>query len=362
RALRHPMTTPAALVTPVPRLAAARGPLVVTALAALLALLVVASLTWGQVHIPLDQLLDAVTARESPAARIIIELRLPRILAAIFGGAAIATAGLLLQALFRNPLADSWSLGLTAGGQFGAALVVAGGGIAFASSEVAWLRVFGGLSLVAGAVLGTVAVAIGMGVMARRVGSITLLVLGLMLGFLAQGLMSVVLHFTNQGRARIFASWNDATFAGVQRADLLPYLAPIVVGIVVTALVLKPLSALLLGESYARSLGVDIVRLRRVALGAAILLAAPVTAYCGPLVFLGLIVPHLARGLRGTAQLAPLLPVVLLGGALVALAGDFVVHLPWEQHFLHLNAILAVIGAPVVIVLLLVARSMRLGA
>ncbi|MCU0647425.1 MAG: iron ABC transporter permease [Gemmatimonadaceae bacterium] len=358
------MTAPSLPLLVEPRPLLSRGVVVVALLGALLLLLLLASLSYGQVLVPVAKVVDVLLGRapDSPAARILLELRLPRVAAAILGGAGVATAGLLLQALFRNPLADGWSLGLTAGGQFGAALVVAGGGIAFASDEVAWLRVFGGLSLVAGAALGTIAVVIGMAAMARRVGGITLLVLGLMLGFLSQGLMSVVLHFTNQGRARIFASWNDATFAGVQRGDLVPFLLPVLSGLVLTVVLLKPLSALLLGEAYARSLGVDIVRLRRWALGAAILLVAPVTAFCGPLIFLGLIVPHLARGLRGTAQLTPLFPVVVLGGALVALAGDFVVHLPWEQHFLHLNAILAVIGAPVVILLLVFSRSMRLAS
>jgi iron complex transport system permease protein len=191
---------------------------------------------------------------------------------------------------------------------------------------------------------------------ARRVSNITLLVMGLMLGFLAQGLLSIVLHFANRSQVRIFTSWNDGTFTALTWPDLWTFLPPIIAGVVVALLIQKPLTALLLGDTYAASLGVDVPRLRRIVLLAVILLAAPVTAYCGPVVFVGLIVPHLARLWLGTGNLRPLLPPIALLGSLLALGADFVVHLPWQQHFLHLNAILAVLGAPIVILLLLTGR------
>ena len=110
----------------------------------------------------------------------------------------------------------------------------------------------------------------------------------------------------------------------------------------------KPLSSLLLGETYARSLGVTVTSLRHAVLAAVVLLVAPVVAFCGPVSFVGLIAPHFARALAGTARILPLLPLAALGGALLALAGDAIIHAPWEQHFLHLNAILAIVGAPAV--------------
>lgn len=220
---------------------------------------------------------------------------------------------------------------------------------------------FAGLGVVAGSVLGTLGVAMAMSAMARRVGAVTLLVLGLMLGFLAQGLISVLLHFTNRSQGRIFEAWNDATFANVVWGDFVT-LAPLsVLGLVGAVVLAKPLTALLLGDVYAESLGVNVPRLRRLVLGTTILLAAPVTAFCGPVAFVGLIVPHLARGLIGSARIGALIPATALIGALLALAADLVVHLPWEQHFLHLNAILALIGAPLVILLLLKSRSLRGG-
>jgi len=319
------------------------------------------SLSYGQVLIRPADLVGALVspAVHADAARIVIDLRLPRVIAAVVAGGAMGLAGVLLQALFRNPLADAWSLGLTAGGQFGAALVVVAGGVAFAADVVGLLRIFAGVSLVIGAATGTLAVALFMAAAAKRVTNATLLVMGLMLGFLSQGMMSVVLHFTNRNQSRIFASWNDATFSAVSWDDLPVLLTAVVAGCLIALVRMKALSALLLGETYAASLGVDVPRLRRWVLGGAVLLVAPVTAYCGPLLFVGLLVPHFARQILGTARLGAVMPVAAAGGALLTIVGDFIVHLPWQQHFLHLNAILAVVGAPAVITLLVRSRGAK---
>jgi iron complex transport system permease protein len=263
-----------------------------------------------------------------------------------------------MQTLFRNPLADAWSLGLMAGGQFGAALIAVAGAVV-GPGALMILTGLSGLGVVVGSSLGMLGVALAMSAMARRVGTVTLLVLGLMLGFLAQGLISVLLHFTNRSQTRIFASWNDATFAGIVWPDFVTLAPPLLIGVIAAIALAKPLTALLLGETYAESLGVNVARLRRYVLAATILLAAPVTAFCGPVAFVGLIVPHLARGLLGTARIGALIPATAMLGAFLALVADFVVHLPWQQHFLHLNAILALLGAPVVILLLLKSRSLR---
>jgi iron complex transport system permease protein len=329
-------------------------------LSAALAAALIASLSIGQVVLSAGDVVRGLASFGSGSmeSRIVIELRLPRVLAAIAGGGALGLAGLLMQTLFRNPLADAWSLGLMAGGQFGAALIVVAGAVV-GPAALELITGLAGLGIVAGSALGTLAVALAMAAMAKRVNTVTLLVLGLMLGFLAQGLISVLLHFTNRTQSRIFSSWNDATFASVVWPDFLTLLPPLLVGLALAIWLAKPLTALLLGETYAESLGVNVPRLRRLVLGATILLAAPVTAFCGPVAFVGLITPHLARGLMGSARIGALIPSTVLLGALLALAADLVVHLPWQQHFLHLNAILAILGAPVVIVLLLKSRSLR---
>ena len=315
----------------------------------------------GSVSIPIMGVVDALfdlNGADDTWTKIIYELRLPRTIAAALGGAALGTAGLQLQTLFRNPLAGPWALGLTAGAQLGGALVVTSA-VVVGSQFLENFAFLSKLSIVAGAMLGCILVLLLIVTIARYVNTITLLIFGLMLGYLAQGLISVILHFTNQSQAKIFAGWNDGSFAGVYWEHF-PILLPLaVIGLVSAWLMAKPLNAFLLGENYARSMGISVKRTRIITLTSSVLLAAPITAYCGPILFLGLIVPHLARGLFNTSDHKILIPVVILLGSLIALAADLFVHLPWEKHFLHLNAVNALIGAPVVMWVILKNRRMR---
>lgn len=315
----------------------------------------------GSVHIPISGVVAALFGLENANdtwIKIINELRLPRTIAAGIGGAALGVAGLQLQTLFRNPLADPWALGLTAGSQLGVALVVTTASVV-GSSFLENFAFLGNLSIVAGASLGCILVLLLMVSVSRYVSTITLLIFGLMLGYFAQGLISVILHFTNQSQSKIYSGWNDGSFAGVYWEHF-PILLPLVIlGLASGWILAKPLNALLLGENYARSLGMSVSRTRIAALASAVLLAAPVTAYCGPVLFLGLIIPHLARGLFSTSDHKILMPAVMLLGAVIALAADLLVHLPWERHFLHLNAVNAVIGAPVVMWVILKNKRMR---
>lgn len=326
----------------------------------LLAGLALVCLGYGQVQISPANVWAALigTSQDPTIDQIISDIRGPRILTAIIAGAALGVGGVLMQALFRNPMTDAWSLGLVAGGQMGVALLVTGAAFSGPAALI-FLTQFQGLSTTFGAALGVGISALAMGALAKKVGSITLLVVGLMLGFTAQGLVSVVLHFANRAGGRVYSGWNDGTFSSVMVGDLPILLLPVVAGVVIALLNAKGLTALLLGETYAKSLGTDVTRLRRMVLAATVLLVAPITAFCGPVTFVGLIVPHFARAIAGTARILPLLPLAALTGALLALSAEFVVHLPWEQHFLHLNAVLAIVGAPVVILLLIFSRSMR---
>jgi len=333
--------------------------------ALLLALLLVAiaifEMSYGQVRLTASEVWAALVrpAGTDPVlVQIVRQIRLPRLLTGIVAGSALGIAGVLMQTLFRNPMADAWSLGLTAGGQLGVALIATGSALA-GPGAVAFLAAFDGLDLTAGAAIGVMLMATAMASLARRVSAVTLLVVGLMIGFTAQGVVSVTIHFANRAGAKLFSGWNDGNFASVTWPDL-PFLAaPVLAGIILAIACAKPLTSLLLGEVYATSLGTDVTRLRRLTLAATVLLVAPVTAYCGPVTFVGLIVPHLARWITGTARILPLLPLAALGGAVIATAADTVMHLPWEQHFLHLNAVLALVGAPVVIGLLIFSPTMR---
>ncbi len=315
----------------------------------------------GSVPIPVSGILKVMIGAEDVDATwhtIIMELRLPRTLASLVGGAALGVAGLQLQTLFKNPLAGPWALGLTAGAQLGVALVVTAGAV-IGSSFLENFEFLSNLSIVAGAMIGCVLVLMVMVAISKYVSTITLLIFGLMLGYLAQGLISVILHFTNQSQTRIYAGWNDGSFSAVYWEHF-PVLIPLVIiGFAGGWWMRKPLNAMLLGENYARSLGMSVKRTRLITLGCAVLLAGPVTAYCGPILFLGLIVPHLARGLFGTSDHRILMPAVILLGALIAESADLFVHLPWEKHFLHLNAVNALLGAPVVMWVIIKNKKMR---
>lgn len=319
-----------------------------------------ATLSYGQVSLGTERLLTALfsPSEDTVAAQIVREIRAPRLATGLIAGAALGISGVLMQALFRNPMADAWSLGLLAGGQLGVALIVTAAAFA-GPAAIAFLTAFQGIGLTAGALAGVVAFAFAMTALARRVGNITLLVVGLMLGFTVQGLVSIIIHFANRLGGRIYSGWNDGTFASTSSGDLVYMLVPIGIGALMAIASSKGLSSLLLGETYARSLGTDVKKLRWLTLGAVVLLVAPVTAYCGPVTFIGLIVPHIARAIARTSQIRPLIPLAALTGAILAVGADAVVHLPWEQHFLHLNAILALVGAPVVISLLLFNPAMR---
>lgn len=333
---------------------------VVAILIATLLLSCLFSLSYGQVSLDLDRLVAALFSPDTDpvAAQIVRDIRLPRIVTGLAAGAALGISGVLMQALFRNPMADAWSLGLLAGGQLGVALTVTAAAFA-GPAAVSFLTAFQGIGLTAGALAGVAAFSAIMVALSRRVGTITLLVVGLMLGFTVQGLVSVIVHFANRIGGRVYSGWNDGTFASTTYDDLGFLILPVALGIMISIASAKGLSSLLLGETYARSLGTDVRRLRWLTLAAVVLLVAPITAYCGPITFIGLIVPHFARAIMGTSRILPLIPIASLTGALLAVCADAVVHLPWDQHFLHLNAILALIGAPVVIGLLLFNPSLR---
>lgn len=354
------LATPAAShVVPVRLLGAKRIAFFIILLG-LLVLFFLLELGIGAVHIPVGEVVKALlgTTESETTSKIITELRLPRTLAAALGGAALGAAGLHLQTLFRNPLAEPWSLGLMAGAQLGVALVVTTASVV-GSTVLQKLAFFSHLSIVAGSSLGCIFVLLMMVSISRYVNTITLLIFGLMLGFLSQGLISIILHFTNQSQGKIFAGWNDGSFAGVYWEQL-PFLAFFVlIGIAISLLLVKQLNALQLGEKYAATMGMNVKRSRILILCSAVLLTAPVTAYCGPILFLGMIIPHLTRGIFNSGDNKILMPGALLVGASIALAADLTVHLPWERHFLHLNAIAAVLGAPVVMYVILRNRKIR---
>lgn len=338
-------------------------------LALVLALVVffVLELSLGTVMIPFKSVISILGGGQDGGEGwrdIILLFRLPRALTAMLAGASLGVAGLMMQTLFRNPLAEPFILGVSSGASLGVALVV------MVTEGLGWdlllerAGIMGSTALVVAATLGSVAV---LGVVlsfARRVESnTTLLIIGLMFGYLASALVSIMMQFSVEHQMQRYVTWTFGSFGSVTWRQMTVFAPALGVGILLALLLVKPLNAFLLGDGYARSMGVNVRRVRLWIIASAAILAGAVTAYCGPIAFLGIAVPHLCRLLWKTADHRELLPAVILMGATLALFADRVAQVPGSQIALPLNSVTSLIGAPVVVAVILQRRHvMEAGA
>lgn len=333
----------------------ARTTLVLTGLAATVLALVLLGLALGPVRVPLADTVRVLLGAEASDPRwqvIVANMRLPRVLTALAAGAALGVAGLQLQTLFRNTLADPYILGVSSGASLGVALVVLTGGAAGAGMAAASR---------AGAVI---AAALGAAVMLTLVltlsrwtrSAATLLLIGVMIGAASTALVSLAMVYADPQRVQQFLLWGLGSFAGTGWADLRLLLPLVALGLAAAALTIRPLNALLLGESYAATMGINVRRARLVTVGSASLLAGVTTAFCGPIAFIGLVVPHVARIAVGTSDHRVVVPAVTLLGAVAALGCGIVSQVPGSNLVIPINAVTALVGAPVVITVLLRAR------
>ncbi|MDA8018766.1 MAG: iron ABC transporter permease [Thermoanaerobaculia bacterium] len=336
-------------------------PVIWLLLAGGVALLFLLDLALGSVRIPGSEVLKVLAfgeASQDSWTRIVLHFRLPKAVAALLAGGALAVSGLLMQTLFRNPLAGPFVLGISSGASLGVALVVLTTG-ASGASLLATLGVGEDLAVAAAASAGA-GLALGLVlVTARRVSILALLILGMLFGYATGALVTVLLHFAMAERIQAYVVWTFGSF-GVTWQELLVLAPLLLVGLVGSMALAKPLDALLLGEGHARALGVRVTAVRSIVLVATAVLAGSVTAFCGPIGFIGVAVPHLARGLWGTSAHRILLPASALLGAVVALAADLVAQLPGSSSVLPLNAVTALLGTPVIAWVVL--RNRRFGA
>lgn len=348
-----------------PTITGPRGPrrfaLLLAALVVLTLCCAVASLAWGSVAIPPDEVLRILGgARDvDPAARtIVLQFRLPRCLTALLAGAALALSGLQMQALFRNPLAGPYVLGISAGAGLGVAVVLLGGALVGGALDAAGIGL--SLGITGAAIVGAAGLMLVVLLVSRHLrDNVSLLILGLMFGYAASALVNVLMHYAEAFSIRRFMLWSFGSFGGVA-PDQLPVLALLVaLGTGLGLAHVKSMNALLLGDAYAASLGVNMGRVRTGIILSASLLAGTVTAYCGPVAFLGVAVPHLCRGLLGTADQRLLAPCVMLLGASLATTADLLAQAPGGGGALPLNSVTAFIGAPVVIWVVLKRRTLR---
>ncbi len=326
-----------------------------SALLILLLLLAVLNLLYGSVDIPADQVVNALLGKpveRQSWAYIITESRLPQTITAALCGASLAASGLVLQTLFHNPLAGPSILGITNGASLGVSLVmmafggVIGIGTATGGAE---FHIGGFLAIVVGAFVGAMAViAIVMAFATYVRGTLMLLIIGIMVGYLTSSLVSLLYMFASSDNVHSFTMWGLGSFSDVTTAQLPWFAALCLASLFITILLIKPLNILQLGDNYATSLGINVTVTRRHLLLVTGLLTATVTAFCGPVSFLGLAVPHIARLLSRTSNQQILLPATMLSGAIVALACNIICVIP-ENMIIPVNAVTPIFGAPVIL-------------
>lgn len=320
------------------------------ALAGLAVLLLLVNLLVGSVRIPPAEVLHMLAGGEAVRESwrfILWESRLPQALAALLCGGGLAVCGLLLQTAFKNPLAGPDILGINSGASLGVALVMLllGGNVSAGAFSLS-----GFLSVLAGAFVGAMAVmALVLFFSTIIKSSVMLLITGIMIGYMASSAISLLNFFATAEGVQSYLVWGMGNFGGVSMQQMPGFAAVVLLGLAGALLLIKPLNALLLGERYAENLGVNIRRVRNWLLLVTGLLSAITTAFCGPVAFIGLAVPHVARMVLGTANHRSLLPLTILCGGVVALLCNLLCVLPGEWGIIPLNAVTPIVGAPVII-------------
>ena len=308
-------------------------------------------LGFGAVNIPIHEVMNILLGQEAEKTtwtNIILKFRLPKALTATLAGAALGVSGLQMQTLFKNPLAGPFVLGISSGASLGVALILLTASVTV-PTLLTDLGMIGDFSLVIAASFGAASVLGLMLVVSRRVqDTMTLLILGLFFGYATSAMVSILLQFSSQERIQSYIMWTFGSFTGVTWQQLAILTPVICVGLLIAVLQSKSLNALLLGESYARSLGLTVQKTRFSVISSASILAGAITAFCGPIAFLGVAIPHLCRSLFNTSDHRILIPSVIIMGAILALFADLVSQILINQMVLPLNAITALIGTPVV--------------
>ena len=309
------------------------------------------NLLLGSVSIPVDDIIGILLGRDGDNLiwrNIILKSRLPQSLTAMMAGAGLAVSGLLMQTVFRNPLAGPSVLGISSGASLGVACVVllsgSIGGVALSK-----LGVIGEVTITLSAIIGSLLIMALIAFVAQKVrGNVTLLIMGVMIGYIANAIIGVLKFFSAEEDIRAYVIWGLGSFSRVSGGQTSVFIILMLVLLPMSFFLIKTLNLLLLGDSYAKNLGLNIKRARLWVIGCSGVLVAVVTAYCGPVVFLGLAVPHICRGLFHTSNHAVILPASLLGGASLTLLCNLIARMPGFEGALPVNSVTALVGAPVV--------------
>ena len=320
-------------------------------LVALIGLLFLLNLLLGSVAIPADSIGNILIGQgNEPVAwqNIVWKSRLPQALTALVAGAGLAVSGLQMQTVFRNPLAGPSVLGISSGASLGVAFVILLSG-SIGGVALSRLGIIGEIALSVAAIAGALSIMALIAYVSQKIkGSVTLLIVGVMIGYVATAIIGVLKFFSVEEDLRAYVIWGLGSFARVSGNQMMLFVSLMTILLPLSFLLIKTLNLLLLGDGYARNLGLNIKRARLLVILSAGILTAIVTAYCGPISFLGLAVPHLARAMFQTSDHRILMPSSLLLGAVLALFCNLVARMPGFEGPLPVNSVTALIGAPVV--------------
>jgi iron complex transport system permease protein len=309
----------------------------------------------GTIAIPLNDAFSILFGNDQQPQvwqNIILKSRLPQALTAMVAGAGLAISGLQMQTVFSNPLAGPSVLGISNGASLGVAFVVLAtgsiGGVALSS-----LGAVGNAAISLAAIFGAMSVMALIVYVSQKVqGNATLLIIGVMIGYVATAIIGVLKYFSNEEDIRAYVVWGLGSFSRVSGNQMELFVVLMLILIPLSMLTVKTLNILLLGEQYARNLGLNIKRARLLVIGCSSILVAIVTAYCGPIMFLGLAVPHLCRAIWRTSDHRVLMPATMLTGTALALICNLIARMPGFEGALPINSVTALIGAPVVAMVL----------
>ena len=314
------------------------------------------NLILGSVAIPIGDVFAILFGNESESevwTNIVMNTRLPQTLTAIACGAGLSIAGLEMQTVFHNPLAGPSVMGISSAASLGVAFVVLLSG-AIGGGVMSRFGFFGNTALTVAAIIGALLVMILILYLSQKVsGNATLLIAGVLIGYIATAIIGVLKYFSSEEEIRAYVIWGLGSFSRVTGGQTYVFVGLMAVILPFTMLLAKPLNMLLMGEQYAQNLGLNIRKARMLIICSAGILTAVVTAYCGPIMFLGLAVPHIARGLFRTEDHRMLLPATLFCGASLALVCNLIARLPGMDGALPINSVTALIGAPVALTILL---------
>ena len=328
-------------------------------LALALVLLFFVNISFGSITIPLKEIYTSLTggqASKSTWEYIIINYRLPKAITAILVGMGLSISGLLMQTLFRNPLAGPYVLGLSSGASLGVAFVILGASLLPPFLSTILLSSYG---VVLASVIGSSVVLLAVLMVSQRLrDTMAILIVGLMFGSFTSAIVGVLTYFSSAEQLQKFTFWSMGNLGNLSWSSLLILTVCVGIGLLLSLFSIKPLNALLLGENYARSLGLNFKKTRLIIIFATSILAGSITAYAGPIAFIGLAVPHIAKLVFQTSNHSVLYWSTLLLGASIMLICDVISELPGLEITLPINAVTSIIGAPVVIWLLVRKRKM----